>query len=183
MSSFLVHCARLYIWISDFWGKRRRQLPLALLACVATPAFAVTEVPETVRLSEIDSGLLVFKTTETGEYIPAPTVHTTVEMEVSGLVARVEVSQRFYNPTDEWLEGVYVFPLPEDSAVDRMRMMVGDRYIEGMIKEKQEAKQIYEQAKAEGKKAALVEQERPNLFTNSVANIGSSEDVIVQIEY
>ena len=106
MSSFLIRCARLYIWITDLLARKRRHLPIALIACVATPAFAITEVPETIRLSEVDSGLLVFKTTETGAYIPAPTVHTMVEMEVSGLVARVEVSQHFYNPTDEWLEGV-----------------------------------------------------------------------------
>ncbi len=141
------------------------------------------ETPRTVTMAEQESSGLLFKTLEGGRYLPAPTVETHVEMEISGLVARVQVSQVFYNPTDQWLEGVYVYPLPENSAVDRMRMQIGDRYIEGIIEEKEKAKQIYEQAKSEGKKAALVEQQRPNIFTNSVANIGPSEDIIVQIEF
>ena len=152
------------------------------LLILALPAVA-QEAPRSVTLSEQETGTLLFKTLEGGRYLPAPTVETHVEMEISGLVARVQVSQVFYNPTDQWLEGVYVYPLPENSAVDRLRMQIGDRYIEGVIEEKEKAKQIYEQAKAEGKKAALVEQQRPNLFTNSVANIGPAEDVIIRIEF
>jgi len=102
---------------------------------------------------------------------------------VSGPTARTIVTQRFENPADGFVEGVYVFPLPENSAVDTLKIVAGNRVIVGEVKERQEAKIIYETAKASGQAAALLEQERPNLFTNSVANIGPHETVIVQIEY
>ena len=85
--------------------------------------------------------------------------------------------------TYELMEGIYVFPLPEDAAVNKMRIQVGDRIIEGEIKEKQEAKAIYKQARANGQHASLVEQERPNMFTNSIANIAPDEEIIVEITY
>src|SRR5690606_21240652 len=108
---------------------------------------------------------------------------TDVRMDVSGTIARVTVSQRFENPSDDWVEGVYAFPLPETAAVDRLRLQVGERFIEGRIKEREAARKIYEDAKAPGRKASLVEEQRPNLFTNEVANIGPRETVLVQIEY
>ncbi len=107
-----------------------------------------------------------------GNRVATPLVFTDVRMSVTGMIARVTVEQRFVNPTDEWREGVYMFPLPEKAAVDHLRMKVGERVIEGMIKERGEAKRTYENAKSEGRKATLVEQERPNMFTTSVANIG-----------
>ena len=184
MISILHHLARTTIWCIDLWQNRRvrRQLPPVLGLCLLMGAPAWAQ-PRVVTLDDAETGSLMFTTTEPGEYVAAPNVRTVVEMEVTGLVARVQVSQLFYNPTDEWLEGVYAFPLPENAAVDTLRMMIGDRYIEGTVKEREEAKEIYEAAKAEGKKTALLEQERPNLFTNSVANIGPDEDVIIQIEY
>ncbi|HEY7532898.1 MAG TPA: marine proteobacterial sortase target protein, partial [Nitrospiraceae bacterium] len=84
---------------------------------------------------------------------------------------------------DDWAEGIYVFPLPDTAAVDHLRMKVGERIIEGQIKERTDAKKIYEQAKREGKRAGLVEQERPNIFTTSVANIGPRDKITVEIEY
>ena len=92
-------------------------------------------------------------------------------------------TQRFVNPTAQWREGVYVFPLPELAAVDHLKMHVGERVIEGIIKERGEAKRTYDAAKTEGRKATLVEQERPNMFTTSVANIGPNEEIVVAIEY
>ncbi|MGO7609363.1 VIT domain-containing protein, partial [Rhizobium ruizarguesonis] len=73
------------------------------------------------------------------------------------------------------IEGTYVFPLPDNSAVDKLKMQIGERFIEGQIKPRQEAREIYEKAKAEGKKTALLEQQRPNILTNQVANIGPGE--------
>src|SRR5262249_59810175 len=81
------------------------------------------------------------------------------------------------------VEAVYVYPLPEGSAVDTLKMVVGDRIIVADIKERKQAREVYEQAKAAGQKAGLIEQERPNIFTNSVANIGPRETVVVQIDY
>jgi Ca-activated chloride channel family protein len=137
----------------------------------------------TVRPGDARSGTLLFKAIEADRYVQAPLVGTDVDITVSGPTARARVTQHFYNPTDGWVEGVYVYPLPDNAAVDTLRMVVGGRVIVGEIKERQEAKKIYEQAKAEGKKTALIEQERPNLFTNSVANIGPRETIVVQLEY
>jgi len=115
--------------------------------------------------------------------VAAPLLFTDVDIVVSGMTARTTVTQRFSNPTTEWREGVYVFPLPEKAAVDHLEMKIGQRRIEGQIRERGEARAAYEQAKTEGRKATLVEQERPNVFTTSVAHIGPGEDVTVTIEY
>jgi Ca-activated chloride channel family protein len=140
-------------------------------------------VTESVGLEDVGAGNLLLKTPQPGRYVPAPTVATDVHMRITGMIARVRVTQRFENPSDEWVEGVYVFPLPEGAAVDRLRMRIGERIIEGRIKERAEAKRIYEKAKQSGKRAALTSQERPNIFTNSVANIGPKDAISVEIEY
>src|SRR6202020_2919602 len=106
-----------------------------------------------------------------------------VALTVSGPPIRARVTQMFRNPTSNWVVATYVYPLPAGGAVDTLRMVVGDRVIIGDIKERQQARIIYEQARQNGQKAALTEQERPNIFTNSVANIGPGETVLVQIEY
>lgn len=108
---------------------------------------------------------------------------TDIKMQISGLSARVTVTQTFENDSDQWVEGKYLFPLPDKSAVDHLTMKIGDRLIVGEIKEKEEAKKIYQRAKLSGKKASLIEQHRPNLFTNSVANIGPYETIEIIIEY
>ena len=91
--------------------------------------------------------------------------------------------QTFRNDGPEWVEGVYVFPLPATAAVDRLRMHIGERFIEGEIREKAQAQKEYAAAKTAGKKTSLVEQQRANLFTTSVANIGPGETISVEIEY
>ena len=135
------------------------------------------------RPAQSRSGSLMFKTDTPGRYLAAPMVRTDVQINIAGPVIRTRLSQVFENTTDEWVEGVYVFPLPENAAVDHMRMVVGGRLIEGKIKEKQQARRIYQKARAQGKKASLLEQERPNIFTASVANIGPHEKIAIQIDY
>jgi Ca-activated chloride channel family protein len=110
-------------------------------------------------------------------------LQTDVKINVTGMLARTAVSQTFTNRSDEWVDGLYVFPLPENAAVDHLMIQIDERKIEGQIKQKQEAKRIFEQAKREGKKASLVEHRRPNLFTNNIANIGPGETVVINIEY
>ncbi|MFT6510406.1 MAG: Ca-activated chloride channel family protein [Parvibaculaceae bacterium] len=139
--------------------------------------------PRLVGLNDMTSGGLLYKATEPGKYVQAPLLTTDVSIDVTGPIGRTRVTQRFENPTDAWLEGTYVFPLPENSAVDTMKMIIGGRIIEGEIHRKETAKQMYERAKAQGKRASLTEQLRPNMFTNSVANIGPGESIIIQIEY
>jgi len=139
---------------------------------------------ELITLDQVSFGTLLFKLEEGSEqHIRAPLLSSKYEIDVTGTIARTTLTQRFINPSDFWLEGVYAFPLPNSSAVDGLRMQIGDRFIEGQIKEKKAARQTYEAAKAAGKKTALLVQHRPNLFTNSVANIGPRESVVVQISY
>jgi Ca-activated chloride channel family protein len=153
---------------------------------LASAVEARAEEPELlapIDNSEPGQGTLLFRSKTRTESCAAPLLHTEVEIKVSGLVARTHVTQTFRNPSDEWFEGVYVFPLPESSAVDRMRIRIGERVIEGEIRERGAAKKRYEAARDSGRRAALLEQERPNIFTSSVANIGPQEDVVVEIEY
>jgi Ca-activated chloride channel family protein len=158
---------------------------LRLLATVAAwlgllvPAFATGFVTP----NEAGTGTLLFAASEVGKFVEAPRVATDFDIAVSGPVIRTRLTQEFQNPTDGWVEGTYVFPLPENAAVDTLKMVIGGRIVVGDIKEKVEAKQIYEEAKAAGQKAALLEQERPNIFTSQVANIGPHETVVIQIEY
>ncbi len=158
---------------------------MASLFLVSSIAVARPQVAgeRLVQLSQVNFGALLLRSKEPGKYIEAPLVAADIEIRVTGVIARAILTQRFKNPSKGWVEGKYVFPLPQNAAVDRLRMMIGKRFIEGEIKERKEAKAIYEKAKAEGKKAALVEQERPNMFTNSVANIGPGETVVIQLEY
>lgn len=112
----------------------------------------------------------------------APVLGATVEVRVTGIIARTKVTQIFQNPSSDWVEGIYIFPLPGDAAVDTLKMKVGDRTILGVIQEKSEARQTYETAKQRGSKASLVEQQRPGVFTTSVAHVGPGETVEVAIE-
>jgi Ca-activated chloride channel family protein len=121
---------------------------------------------------------------EEGEVIlEFPLKHTSVYAQISGFLAQVEVKQHFHNPHKEKIEAVYVFPLPENSAVNEMIMVVGQRNVYGEIHKRMEARQIYEQARAVGKRTALLEQERPNIFTQSVANIQPGEEIVITIRY
>jgi Ca-activated chloride channel family protein len=136
-----------------------------------------------MSVEQVQRGSLLLRLASGGVSVDAPMLKTEVKMDVSGMLARVSVQQKFRNISKDWAEGIYVFPLPEDAAVDRMRLRIGERIIEGEIKEKAEARRTYEKAKREGKRASLLRQERPNMFTTVVANIGPDEEVIVEIEY
>ena len=142
------------------------------------------ENDDTITLDQVFFGTLLLKLEEgSGEHISAPLLSSRYDIDITGVIARTTLTQHFKNSSDLWLEGVYAFPLPDGSAIDGLRMRIGDRFIEGQIKEKKKAQKTYEKAKSEGKKAALLVQHRPNLFTNSVANIGPGEIIAVQITY
>jgi Ca-activated chloride channel family protein len=120
---------------------------------------------------------------ENGRARPFVLRHTEVEAEISGFVSDVTVTQEFENPFSERVEALYVFPLPDDSAVHEMVLEVGGRKVRGVIQRREEARRTYEQARAEGRHAALLDQERPNIFTQSVANILPGERVKVSLRY
>jgi len=155
------------------------------LLFISNFAIANTNSSETnkpIHVNEAESGSMIFKFPGMPS-IMQMALDTKVQMDITGNINRVTVEQSFTNPSNQWTEGVYVFPLPEDSAVDQLRMYIDDRVIEGQIHEKKEAKKIYEKAKKEGKSASLVEQQRPNIFTTSVANIAPGGTITVAIEY
>jgi Ca-activated chloride channel homolog len=112
-----------------------------------------------------------------------PLKHTDVKAEISGFLARVVVTQEFQNPFKSKIEAVYAFPLPQNAAVDNLTMRVGERTVRGRIKRREEAREIYEAARDAGNVASLLDQERPNIFTQSVANIMPGEKVTVIVSY
>src|SRR5256885_7759341 len=109
--------------------------------------------------------------------------HTDVKAQISGFLSRVVVTQEFENPFKEKIEAVYTFPLPQNAAVDDMTMVVGERTVRGKILRREEAQAIYEAAKSNGQTASLLDQERPNVFTQSVANILPGEKINITISY
>ncbi|MEJ2602964.1 MAG: marine proteobacterial sortase target protein [Gammaproteobacteria bacterium] len=112
---------------------------------------------------------------------PAPHLSTAVEIEVSGLIARVGLTQRFRNDGSEWTEGVYTFPLPAEAAVDTLRMRYGTTVVVGEVQEKQLAERRYREGRDAGHRSVLVDRQRPNLFTTRVANVGPGETVEIEI--
>ncbi len=116
---------------------------------------------------------------------PCPLQHTDVKVEISGLFARTVVEQTYANPYPRTIEAVYTFPLSNRAAVDRMTMVIrsasGEKNIEGEVKERTIARAMYEEARESGYVASLLEQERPNIFTQSVANIEPGAVVKVRI--
>src|SRR5262249_37809702 len=157
-------------------------LAIAAILAALPRALAAEQSPVYMRPGEARSGTLLLRR-DGDRFSEAPLVATDVDMTVSGPTARARVTQLFHNPTDGWIEAIYVYPLPEGGAVDTLKMVVGERIIVGDVMERKSAKVVYDRAKAAGQKASLIEQERPNIFTNSVANIGPGESVLVQIEY
>jgi Ca-activated chloride channel family protein len=130
-----------------------------------------------------ESGALVGLDDEGKPTQAFPLKHTDVSIQVSGPLARAQVTQQFENPYSDKIEAVYTFPLPQNAAVDDMTMTVGDRVVKGTIKKREEARAIYEAAKRRGNVAGLLDQERPNIFTQSVANILPGEQVSITISY
>lgn len=112
-----------------------------------------------------------------------PLEHTEVSLDVSGSTVHARVRQRFSNPFEDPIEAVYVFPLPEDAAVHAMRMRIDDRVVESEIMRREAARETYEAARNRGQTASLLEQERPNIFTTSVANIRPGHPIEVTLEY
>ena len=144
-------------------------------------AFAQTPQPIDPMEEEVTQGALRVKTDD--GIVECPLKHTDVKVSISGFIARATVTQTFNNPFDEKIEAVYVFPLPHTAAVDDMTMVIGERRIVGLIKRRDEARVMYEQAVKQGATASLLEQERPNIFTQSVGNIKPGKEIKIEISY
>jgi Ca-activated chloride channel homolog len=133
--------------------------------------------------TKVGQGSLLYRSPLSGNYDEVPLVHTDAVLDVRGLVAAATVTQQYVNAGSEAVEAVYVFPLPHDAGVYDLEIQIGNRVIRSEIHEREEAKRIYDAAKNEGKRAAIVDQERPNIFTASVANIMPGDHIDVRLRY
>ena len=166
-------------------GMATSLLMFAVFLLFSPGADASVESGATLSLQESAAGRIagLSLALADGASIEAPRMQNSVVMDISGMLARVRVSQRFRNPSDDWVEGVYRFPLPETAAVDRLRLVIGERVIEGEIRPRAQAQESYRQARQSGRRASLLSQQRPNIFTTAVANIGPGEEVSIELEY
>ena len=166
---------------------RPKNVPLALLVslCLAALAAVATGRTETASTGGKDGPRVGLEIVDAAGKSKGscPLKQTHVRAEVSGFLSRVTVTQEFENPLKEKIEAVYTFPLPQLAAVDDMTMLVGDRTVRGKILRREEAQAVYESAKSAGNVASLLDQERPNIFTQSVANIMPGEKVKITISY
>lgn len=152
-------------------------LSLFFLWSAPSPLFSAREVTCGVLQARIEH--------ETGkiQLLDLPLRSTRVNAEISGFLSSVTVQQFFRNDLDHRIEAIYKFPLPDNAAVHDMVMRIGKRVIVGEVQEKKQARKTYEKAKEKGQTAALLEQERPNIFTQSVANIPAGEEIVIVIRY
>jgi len=135
------------------------------------------------RQTETTPGSGALMTEVEGQQVAMPLEHTDVRASVASYIGSVEVVQQFHNPYSSKIEAVYVFPLPHNAAVNEFIMTIGDRHIRGIIRERKEAEEIYQAAKRQGYVASLLTEERPNIFTQSVANIEPGKEIDVTIKY
>ncbi|MDJ0654945.1 MAG: VIT domain-containing protein [Xanthomonadales bacterium] len=164
----------------------RDRILLGLVAYFAVAlgirAWALDE-PPAQNWDQLTAGTLLIQQPGNEPMLPAARLHTDVSIRVSGMVAEVNVSQQFRNDSNDFIEAIYAFPLPDNAAVNRMTLRTADRLIEGEIQEKQQARATYRKARDEGRRASLVSQRRPNLFTTRIANVAPLEEVSVDITY
>jgi Ca-activated chloride channel homolog len=165
-----------------FKNEMRARFALALFA-MATILAGWASAQADNRPSQVGEGCLLYRSPISGRYESVPLVHTDAVIDVRGLVAAATVTQQYANSSTAPIEAVYVFPLPHDAAVYDMGMRIGNRVIRSAIHEREEAKRVYTAAKSEGKHAALLEEERPNIFTASVANIMPGDQIDVRLRY
>ncbi|MET0252151.1 MAG: marine proteobacterial sortase target protein [Novosphingobium sp.] len=160
---------------------RLASLGIALSCLLSTTCLSAA--PASEGSDPANGGALLLHAKGVATQLPAMRLGTDIDVTVTGQIARVRVTQAFRNTSKGWMEATYLYPLPDDGAVDSLRMVVGQRVFVGHIKRREEARAAYAKALAEGRKAGLVEEERPNLFRNNVANVGPGEAVVIAIEF
>ncbi|MHC4172898.1 MAG: VIT domain-containing protein [Planctomycetota bacterium] len=165
---------------------KRARIPDELLS-VSEDEIWVIARPETQAVPPDEDtpgcGTMLAKLPKEEKEIPLPLKHTDVKGKISGYIATVQVTQQFHNPYGEKIEAVYVFPLPQNAAINEFIMIIGERRIRGIIRERKEAERIYQEARRQGYVASLLTQERPNIFTQKVANIEPGKEIDVNIKY
>src|SRR5436190_12463000 len=161
--------------------KRNHLLRSILLTCVCLLALSTGH--QALAQAQATEGQLLAVDAKGQPAGPCPLKHTDVKAEISGFIARVTVTQQFQNPFPVKIEAVYTFPLPQAAAVDDMTIVIGERTVKGKIMRREEAQATYDAAKARGQTAALLHQQRPNIFTQAVANILPGQLINVTISY
>jgi Ca-activated chloride channel family protein len=162
---------------------RRRERPLRWQDRALLVLAVVLLLLLVIRVETARAGAEPFWGIEVAGGSRSVALDTDFRVQVTGLAARVEVTQRFRNDGSAWKEAVYRFPLPAGAAVDRLRIEVEGRLIEGEIQEKEQARRQYELARDAGHTASLLEQQRPNQFETRLANIAPGEDILVRIAF
>ena len=166
----------------EFFPKSFLLLAVSVIALPVFLALSSSETTASAQTGETPGSLTVIDSSGKPKSL-CPLKHTDVKAEISGFISRVVVTQQFENPFNEKIEAVYTFPLPQRAAVDDMTMIVGERTVRGKILPREQAQAVYEAAKSGGQVASLLDQERPNIFTQSVANILPGEQVKITISY
>src|ERR1051326_6918612 len=159
---------------------------LISVAFVLVLVFSASVYPQRAQTAsdeKPDAGSLQVVNKQGKPTAACPLKHTDVKAEISGFLSRVTLTQEFENPFPDKIEAVYTFPLPQSAVVDDMTLKVGDRVVKGKILRREEARAVYEAARQGGQVAGLLDQERPNIFTQSVANIAPGERVTVALSY
>ncbi len=164
-------------------SKACTRLAFALLSTTTAFAGWVSGGQSDNAPPRVCEGSLLYRSPISGRFESIPLVHTDVTLDVRGLASAATVTQQYMNSGTEPIEAVYVFPLPHDSAVYDLEIRIGNRLIRSTIREREEGKRVYDSAKSEGKRAALVEEERPNIFTASVANLMPGDHIDVRLRY
>ena len=141
------------------------------------------EGKKTLKIEEIKAGTLVRKISGTNDYEIIPQIETDIMIDIQGMVSNTILEQKFINKSDKAIEAMYVFPLNHKAAIHDMYFIVDNRIVRSQIEEKKEAKKKYTQAKKDGKRTSLLNQERPNMFTQSIANIMPNDSIIVRVKY
>ncbi len=164
-------------------------LNLLIIILISLPSWAAFETPGeshspiTINKDSGYPGILAAKSPALNSHIFLPLKQTDVHLDITAGVVYADVSQQFKNDTPYPLEAVYVFPLPSQATITDMSLKIGERSIVSVVKEREEAKKKYAQAKRDGKRTALLEQERPNIFTTSVANLMPGDTAVISFSY
>ena len=162
-----------------------KAIKIYLIICILLLPLSLTAYANQTKINQ-PYGLFFVQDNELGvekEIFKSPTLKTEVNVNVIGLISSTTVKQHFINPTSNYMEAIYLFPLPDNAGVDHLLMTIGDRFIEGKIQKKKEAEQTYQKAKKSGKKTSLISSTRSNIFKTKLANIAPGELIVLEIRY
>jgi Ca-activated chloride channel homolog len=168
-----------------FCMKRKKHFILLLVLLIVLPNLSTSAYAEETNVGQKDKTLAPYFLIEgdSSEVDSFPLKDTNVTVNINGTIADIYVNQTFANEGTKPISANYVFPASTKASVHGMKMTIGDQVITAKIKERETAKKEFEKAKSEGKSASLLEEQRPNVFTMSVANIMPDDIVNIELHY